>query len=154
MIEAGSPASSPFVLKPPSTAYAIGTRIAAATSTRTTYATTPKTVGRPNRTARRPWARAAAGGSAAAVAALSARRAGEGAVHVTAQHEPLVGERHDQAEGEQDDRERAAIAHLRVLEAGLEHRDRHRARGVQRPTGRHDPDHVEELQRSDHRQED
>src|SRR5262245_64077659 len=54
----------------------------------------------------------------------------DGAFGVPAQDEALVQQRDDETGQEQDHRKRAAIAELVATEAGLEHRDRHRARGV------------------------
>ena len=47
-----------------------------------------------------------------------------------------------------------SVAHLLVRAPRLEHQDRHRVGRTERPASGDDPDEIEQLQRSDHREED
>src|ERR1035437_1578316 len=73
---------------------------------------------------------------------------------VPPQHKALVGEGQDESEHEKDHCKSASVAHLLVRDAGLEHGYRHRVRGTKRTASGHDPDHIKQLERSDHGEED
>src|SRR4051812_15036760 len=95
MSDTGLAASWPFDLKPPSTAYRIGRRIAAATTSRMTYAIVPVAV------RRAPFSRAISATVGSAPTVVEARVvigssvvSRHGAVDVAAQHEPLIEQGH------------------------------------------------------------
>ncbi len=75
------------------------------------------------------------------------------AAHVTAQHEHLVEDREDEADREQDHCDRRRVADPIAVHALIDHVGGHRRGRTGGSAQRHDPDDVEELDRSDDREE-
>src|SRR5688500_8595962 len=87
------------------------------------------------------------------VAVMSTHSCGDGAGEIAAEGEALVDERDDEGDEEQDHGDGAAIPRLSAELALLDHVGGHRRGGTERAAARGDPDHVEELERADDRQE-